>query len=702
MHLAATLTNIIQSLRGRIVLSAFAIFLVALTVLVAVATIRQTQLAETQADDRLQAAARTEVANIRADLDRAIGMAETLGQSLSSTLAAGETDHAILTAMVQDFMDGRPQFLGSGLAFIDEESGAPAELIAEGPFADASGRLSTYVYRGSDGTLSTALLDFGPESGAEAWFDNPVNENRTVLTTPFTYSVDGEDVLMTTIATPIRDTGGDAIGIVAVDIALETLHEQISATRPMGTGYSILASDTYEWVSHPDPGMIGTLSEDPIIRTIIDQALESGGWTGHRQFSGSDMLVAAQPVDFDGVEARWVAAVMVPHATVVGSALDIRNTLIGLAIILILIGLGLFWFLGWTIGKPISRLTSTMTALADGDLSVTVPEIGRKDEIGSMARAVGVFKSHAEDRLALTQREEQAREDAKRVQSETIERLADDIDASVRGAITHVNDASRHLSGSASSLGSLSQAVAGEAQTAVQASDAASSAIATVSGAVTELEASIRDIGGQMGESVTIAQDAVKQADEAVGRVRGLQEASERIGNVVGLIQDIAEQTNLLALNATIEAARAGDAGKGFAIVAAEVKNLASQTAKATEEISGEIEAIRSATGRTVSDVGEIAEVIRRIDTIASAVSAAVTQQGSATGEIGRSMDEANTSADRGSTATRSVAEQSETMNGVAGELSTLANTLETEASTLSQTVDSVVQRLKSSAGAAA
>jgi methyl-accepting chemotaxis protein len=165
--------------------------------------------------------------------------------------------------------------------------------------------------------------------------------------------------------------------------------------------------------------------------------------------------------------------------------------------------------------------------------------------------------------------------------------------------------------------------------------------VQSVASATEEMTSSVNEISRQVQESAKIAGDAVKQAQETDARINELSQAAGRIGDVVKLITAIAEQTNLLALNATIEAARAGEAGRGFAVVASEVKALAAQTGKATEEISAQIAGMQTATQDSVAAIKAIGGTIGRISEIASTISAAVEEQGAATQEIARNVGEA-------------------------------------------------------------
>ena len=173
------------------------------------------------------------------------------------------------------------------------------------------------------------------------------------------------------------------------------------------------------------------------------------------------------------------------------------------------------------------------------------------------------------------------------------------------------------------------------------ASEEASSNVQTVSSSTDELTASVSEIGRQVHESSRIAGEAVRKAQATDARITELSSAAQRIGDVVKLITAIAEQTNLLALNATIEAARAGEAGRGFAVVASEVKALAAQTGKATDEISAQIGSMQTATQDSVAAIKEIGGTITRISEIAATIAAAVEEQGAATQEIARNVQQA-------------------------------------------------------------
>tara|TARA_R110000772_G_scaffold49123_4_gene112560 strand:- start:112848 stop:114737 length:1890 start_codon:yes stop_codon:yes gene_type:complete len=259
------------------------------------------------------------------------------------------------------------------------------------------------------------------------------------------------------------------------------------------------------------------------------------------------------------------------------------------------------------ITRPLGRNVAIMSRLAGNDTDVSVSDAHRTDEIGEMAQAVQVFKDSliAAEQQAEERRAERAAREA-RVQK--IEAMAKEFDAQVSGSLDNVRTATREMRGTSEQMSGVARQTADQTRLVTQASETAAESVQTVATAADELSKSITEISEQAATSSQVSEAAADQARKTDERVRRLNDAALKIGAVIQLITDIAEQTNLLALNATIEAARAGEAGKGFAVVASEVKNLANQTAKATEEIAAQVANIQSETGDTVRAIAKISE----------------------------------------------------------------------------------------------
>jgi methyl-accepting chemotaxis protein len=323
-------------------------------------------------------------------------------------------------------------------------------------------------------------------------------------------------------------------------------------------------------------------------------------------------------------------------------AASVQSTTLTIGVVTAVLLIGTAMFSVMTIARPMRALSKSMDELADGNFAVVLPGLGRKDEIGEVAGAVEKFKVKAQERAraeaeAQKNQEQLAAEQRKR----DMIRLADNFESAVGEIVDTVSSASIELEASASTLTVAAERSQHLTAMVASASEEASTNVQSVASATEEMTSSINEISRQVGESARIAGEAVEQAEKTNHRVGELSKAASRIGDVVELINTIAGQTNLLALNATIEAARAGEAGRGFAVVASEVKALAEQTAKATGEISTQINSIQAATDESVIAIRDIGVTIGKMSEIASTIAAAVEEQGAATQEISRNVQQA-------------------------------------------------------------
>lgn len=309
----------------------------------------------------------------------------------------------------------------------------------------------------------------------------------------------------------------------------------------------------------------------------------------------------------------------------------------------IILGLLMSVLLGRIISRPIIAMTDAMRDLAKGNLEVQIPAQGRGDEIGQMSDAVQVFKDNAVEKVRLeaeqVERDKRAAEEKRAAQR----KMADDLEGSVKTIVQSIAGAATEMRATAEGMADTAKQAGTRSTAVAAATEQASANVQTVAAASEELSSSITEISRQVAGSLEITEKAQTTSEKATRTIGNLAEMAKKIGEVVDLINDVADQTNLLALNATIEAARAGEAGKGFAVVASEVKNLAGQTAKATEEISGQIASVQGATDESVLAIQDIRGVIDQLGETASSIAAAVEQQSAATREISNNAQEAAT-----------------------------------------------------------
>ncbi len=346
------------------------------------------------------------------------------------------------------------------------------------------------------------------------------------------------------------------------------------------------------------------------------------------------------------------------------------------------------------ITRPIAGMTEDMAALAGGDKSIEIEGAHRGDEIGEMAQAVEVFKENMikADQLAAEQAKENEAKEKRRV---AMEELAANFEGNVSSVLGEVGQASNTMKTTAEGMAATAEETSRQSTAVAAAAEEASTNVQTVASAAEELSSSISEISRQVQQSTEISGSAVHEAERADQMVQGLATSANKIGEVVELITDIADQTNLLALNATIEAARAGEAGKGFAVVASEVKNLANQTARATEEISSQIGGIQGATRDSVQAIQGISKTIGEISEIASAIAAAVEEQGAATSEIARNVEQASAGTSDVTSNISSVNAAADETGEAANEVLSAAGSLTMQSDKLSSEVTEFLEGLK-------
>ncbi len=559
-------------------------------------------------------------------------VAATVANAVAGNVATGSPDRRAVEAMMKVVIASNPNIVGLSVGM---EPGAFDGKDGE------SGRFIPYAFRKPDGAPSIETLGMTAADGAGEWYDKPVRQNRPRVLDPYAYTVDGKSVLMTTAVGVVHDKAGAAIGMAGVDMGLSQLQAFAGSLAPLGVGQIMIAAGG-SWVAHPDTGLLGKPIDQPEIAKLVEASdrvdgpvVELGkGKDGARDF------VSAVPVRFPGIAERWHLIMTIPQDAALAGARAALNMMIATsALILVLVLVTVFVAAGSFV-RPINRATRRMTGLANGDVRAEIPDLTRRDEIGDMARAVAVFRDNAIARLDL--------EAAQATEQSARQRRADRVDALVRAfqqkvarSLEIVTSAATELDATARSMTQVADTTNRQAVASSAAAEETSVNVQTVASAAEEMVSSLHEIQRQVLRSNEVASHAAREAEASGSAMAELGTASEQIGAAVTTISSIAAQTNLLALNATIEAARAGEAGRGFAVVAAEVKELAGQTAKATEEIGGQITAIQAATGRAGEAILQIGRTIASINEISGMIAATVVQQTEATTEISRNAAEA-------------------------------------------------------------
>ncbi|WP_299819436.1 methyl-accepting chemotaxis protein [uncultured Roseibium sp.] len=476
----------------------------------------------------------------------------------------------------------------------------------------------------------------------------------------------------------------------------------IGAIRYEGDNY-VFAYD-YQGIAliHPKPSIVGTdmmgfadKTGVKIVAELISEAKAGGGSLTY-YWPRANSEIALEKVGWGaGFQPwNWMIGTGVYVDDLDAAYWSSATTIIALVIVGALIAVMIAVVTVRNTVRPLRALTTNMSSLADGNTDIVIEGTDRGDEIGQMAAAMEIFVRNETERRELEDRQTNAQEDAAR-RGEEIQQLSGEFDRQITEMMGIIDSSVQNLQAASSDMTGVAARTTEQSGVVSNASSQASHNVETVAAAAEELSASVNEIRRQVQASSEIASRAAGEAQSTNQRMNGLSDAATRIGEVVTLIQAIAEQTNLLALNATIEAARAGEAGRGFAVVASEVKELATQTSKATEDISSQITAIQEETGHAASAISSVTEIINNMNEIASSIASSVEEQGVATQEIASNATEASRSTVEVTTNIESVSKAAENTRDTAEKVDTSAQQLKENASMLRNQVANFLQEVR-------
>jgi methyl-accepting chemotaxis protein len=442
--------------------------------------------------------------------------------------------------------------------------------------------------------------------------------------------------------------------------------------------------------------MFGSLSlQGKLLTAIVGVALLSGiavGFASYIAASGEvAVLLSRESLDMLRSTANDEAA----QAAILADAtrdLMVRffYGMLGSALVIAPVIAGLAFMAARSVARPIALASSAIRALADGSPDVELPRTERSDEIGRLTAAYFRLRDRTVIQRRL-EREQGTTRDLELQRQSRMDELVKKFRENVTGVISSVEGEIEGIRNASNTMTEVSTSASDSAAAAKDASSASAENVDAVTVTMEQLANSIREIAEQAqraSDHVGKAGELARQTDKDVV---GLADTAEKVGTIVDLIRAIAEQTNLLALNATIEAARAGEAGRGFAVVASEVKQLAGQTSKATEEISRQIGAIQAATRGTVGAIRSISSTVSEVERLAGSIAAAVQEQDAASSEIFASIA---TAADRSKLVARNVDALSSAIddtNREAQQVMMVSYQLSAVASVLSSDVDDFI-----------
>ena len=589
--------------------------------------------AERQGENQAHALTQAYAGMIQSDIGQVIRNTETAKGTVEALVAqSDQVDRDRLGRVMTSILSTNPRAVGMAVAFEPNALDQKDADFTTHAYSDPTGRFVPYFFWDPNKKVATDKLTMTEAAGIGAWYTIPMKENRTLVTPPYLYPVNNVQVLMTTV-TAILKRDGQSIGVITTDTGLSDISKTISTYRPFGQGRVLLIGGDNIWVAHQDAAQLGKPVKDADLLALVAKAKGQSFAETRVRLAGKDYLRTLMPVLLPGTTDHWYVVLEAPMAAVTASATKALNTLILLALGILGLAGVMVWIGSRALTQPIEKMTACMRRLADGEHRIEIYGRHYENEYGDMALALEVFQQSALEREAL---EAAQAEEARRQQERAahVEAAISRFRGVMADMVVQMNASTAELSETSDTMTALASTSLNRAQSAAHASHEALGNVQSVAGAAEEMSAAIREIASQAARTTSVVSNAALSARQTNDKVGHLTEAANRIGEVMTLIRDIASQTNLLALNATIEAARAGDAGKGFAVVATEVKNLAEQTARATEEIAAQIEAIQVTTGESAEAIVGITRIIEEIDSYTSAIAAAVEEQGATTVEI--------------------------------------------------------------------
>ncbi len=609
---------------------------------------------------------------IKAEIEVALNAARTLAQTFSGVkdktnavdLGRGEVNSILRIVLARN-----PQFVGTYTAWEPDafDGMDPGYKKAQGH--DETGRFIPYWSRSEQGEIAVKpLIDYDRE-GPGDYYQKPKKTKNESIITPYFSSVQGKNTLIVSLAVPIviEDT---FYGIAGVDLTLEFLQEIVDDVKGLYNGKAkivVISSNGTLAAATNQPELAGKHLKD--IHQDFERYMNiiQEGRSNIAMIDGE--LETFVPLRIGKTTTPWSVNINIPEEEITVKAdAQMQATvqdmwkMIVISILCAAVALVLLWFVARGIVGPMRDVADMLKDISEGEGDLTKRlEIKSEDEVGQVA---GYFNNFVEK----------------------LQGIIKDIAGNAGTLNTSSNDLSKlsgQMSNGAENMSSKSNTVAASAEqmnsnmhSVAAAMEQAATNVDMVAGAAEEMTATINEIAQNSEKARLITDEAVAQSQRASDLVDELGRAAQEIGQVTEAIADISAQTNLLALNATIEAARAGESGKGFAVVANEIKDLARQTAEATQEIKEKIEGIQCSTSGTIKEIELISKVINDVNEIVSTIATAVEEQSVTTKEIAGNVaqaslgiQEVNQNVAHSTSASSEIAKEISDVNQSAGEM---------------------------------
>ncbi|ACS80811.1 methyl-accepting chemotaxis protein [Maridesulfovibrio salexigens] len=620
----------------KILLPVAVLLLISLASIEVVATYKSSAAIEAVAERELYGLAGTYGEKVLAYVAKAQNQAEGFAEAFGGLKEDNKNlSRESVIAMLKGFVAGNPEYVGACVGWEPDAFDGQDANYAGTSNHDASGRFVPYVYRDGGVIMVDPLVGYDVPGDGD-YYLKPKEFGRTFITDPYVYNVGGKDISMVSICSPIM-VNGVFKGVFCADLPITNIMDLVSNINPYETGYAWLMTPTGNFIYHPKSDFINKNIYD-VASFQDEEALKKAIEAGDSYFelrkaaaTGAMSMVQYVPVEFSGTGQRWYLAVSAPMDKILVSSKSLTNDLILIGVFAFIVVLIAIFFVARSISKPIGIMADAAKEVASGNMNVRLDDslfggelldlnaalremlVGLVENISKSEKMAQEAQEQTEKaKIALNEADE-ARSEAENAKREGMLQAAERL----AGIVSQVSSATQELTAQIdeSNRGSETQRErTSESATAMEQMNASVLEVARNAGDASEsaLEAKSKaeDGGKIVANVVTAISEVNKYSEEMVSGLDVLGGHADGISQVITVITDIADQTNLLALNAAIEAARAGEAGRGFAVVADEVRKLAEKTMQATQEVGQAVHSIQSETRRNIEKMGNAAEMV--------------------------------------------------------------------------------------------